>query len=114
MEAGINFGWMSLLQRRADYARKTAASARTPGIAKEFEELAALYETLMEGQTLPGLKTFGEADPKSGLIHHLQSRASQLLMEARGVTDKGRADELHYLAGVFGAEAARIKNDGVR
>ncbi len=33
MEAGINFGWMSLLQRRADYARKTAASARTPGIA---------------------------------------------------------------------------------
>jgi hypothetical protein len=114
MQAGVDFVWMSLLQRRADYARKTAASARTPGITKEFEELAVLYETLMEGQTPPGTKTFGQADPKSGLIQHLQSRASQLLMDARGVTDKARADELHYLAGVFGAEAARIKNDGVR
>jgi hypothetical protein len=114
MEAGVDLGWMSLLQRRADYARKTATSARTPGIAKEFEELAALYDTLMEGGVPAGATTFGEADPKTGLIRHLQARASRFLMDARAISDKIRADELRYLAGVFGAEAARLKNDGVR
>jgi len=114
MEAGVDFGWMSLLQRRADYARKTAASARTPEIGKQFEELAALYESLMEGQVPLGVKAFAKGDPKSNLIRHLQSRASQLMLEARATTDKKRADDLHYIAGVFGAEAARFKNDGTR
>ncbi|HXY98541.1 MAG TPA: hypothetical protein VEI03_00985 [Stellaceae bacterium] len=113
MEAGVDFGWMSLLQRRADYARKTAASARTPGIAKEFEDLTALYEKLMEGR-VPAAPAFTSGDPKSGLIRHLQARASQFLMDARSIADKARADELRYLAGVFGAEAARLKNDAVR
>jgi hypothetical protein len=113
MDGGVDFGWMSLLQRRADYARKAAASARTPEIAKEFEELAGLYEGLMEGK-LPAGKSFLQADPKSSLIRHLQSRASQLMMDARNTADKKRADGLHYLAGVFGAEAARFKNDGIR
>ncbi|MGO8920043.1 MAG: hypothetical protein ACLQJR_29435 [Stellaceae bacterium] len=114
METGVDFGWMSLLQRRADYARKTAASARTPAIAKEFEELAALYDTLMEGQTPAGAKSITPTDPKGGLIRHLQARAVQFLMDARGISDKARADDLRYLGGVFGAEAARLKNDGVR
>lgn len=114
MEAGVDFGWMSLLQRRADYARKAAGSARTPDIAKEFEELAALYDQLMEGQIPTGVKSFSPTDPKGGLIRHLQARASQLMMDARATTDKRRADDLHYLSGVFGAEAARFKNDSVR
>ncbi len=113
MEAGVDGGWMSLLQRRADYARRTAASARTPSIAKEFEELVALYDTLMEG-LIPGAKSFAQGDPKSGLIRYLQARASQFLMDARTIGDKTRADELRYLAGVMGAEAARFKNDSVR
>lgn len=113
MEADVDFGWVSLLQKRADYARKSAASARTPEIAKEFEDLAGLYETLMEGQ-IPGSKYFIQVDPKIGLLRHLQARANQLLGDARTLADRGRADDLRYLAGVYGAEAARLKNDGVR
>lgn len=114
MEDGVDFAWMSLLQRRADYARKAAASARTQEIAKEFEELAALYEALMEGEVPASAKAIARSEPKSGLIQHLQARASQLLMDARAIADKKRADDLRYLGGVYGAEAARLKNDGVR
>ncbi len=112
--ASEDFGWISLLQRRADYARKSVSSARTPEIAKEFEELAALYEALMEGEVPATAKAIARAEPKTGLIQHLQARGNQLLMDARGVVDKKRADDLRYLAGVYGAEAARLKNDGVR
>lgn len=114
MEAGVDFAWMSLLQRHADYARKAVAAARSPEIAKEFEELAALYEALMEGEVPGTAKAIARSEPKDGLIRHLQARASQLLMDARSIADKKRADDLRYIAGVYGAEAARLKNDGVR
>jgi hypothetical protein len=114
MEDDIDFAMMSLLQRRADYARKSASSARTPAIAKEFEELAGLYESLMEGEVPANAKAIARAELKVGLIRHLQARSSQLLMDARGMTDQKRADDMRYLAGVYGAEAARLKNDGVR
>jgi hypothetical protein len=115
MEAAEDFGWISLLQRHADYARKSAAAARTPEIAKEFEELTALYEALMEGEVPAGAKAIARgAEPRTGLIQHLQARGNQLLMEARATADKKRADDLRYLAGVYGAEASRVKNDGVR
>jgi hypothetical protein len=39
-----HFGWLSQLQKRADYARKSALGARTATIAKELAELAALYD----------------------------------------------------------------------
>jgi hypothetical protein len=113
-EAGIDFGWISLLQRRADYARKSVAAARTPEIAKEFEDLAELYEALMEGEVPATAKAIARAEPKTGLIQHLQARGNQLLMDARAITDKKRADDLRYLAGVYGAEAARLKSDGTR
>lgn len=114
MEAGEDFGWISLLQRHADYARKSAAAARTPEIAKEFEELTALYEALMEGEVPATAKAIARGEARSGLVQHLQARSSQLMMEARASADKKRADELRYLAGVYGAEASRLKNDGVR
>lgn len=114
MEGGVNFGWLSLLQRRADYARKVAAAARSPAVAKEFEDLATLYDGLMEGRPPAGANSFAQSDPKHSLIRHLQARASQLLMDARSIADKTRADDLKYLAGVFGAEAARVKNDDMR
>lgn len=111
MESGGEFAWMSLLQRRADFARKSAAAARTPSIAREFEELAALYNEAMEARhTLP-------SDAKDEIIRHLQTRAGQFLSEARDLTsrsDSKRADELKYLAGALGAEASRLKNDGTR
>jgi hypothetical protein len=111
MEQADSFGWLSLLQRRADYARKAAASARTPDIAHEFEELAALYEEAMEAQHTP------PAEAKDEIVKHLYSRANQFLMEARKLTantQAKRADSLKYLAGVFGAEASRLKNDATR
>jgi len=114
MEAEVDFAWISLLQRRADYARKTAASAPRPAVAKELEELAALYDALMEGKIPAGAKSITSVDPKGGLIRHLQARANQYLMDARTISNKACADDLRYLAGVFGAEAARLKNDGVR
>lgn len=114
MDTGIDFGWMSLLQKRTDYVRKMVTTARTPEIAKEFEELAELYQTLMDGQTPMLAKYFLQMEPKIALLHHLQARASQLLADAREIADKGWADDLRYLAGVYGAEAARFKNGGVR
>jgi hypothetical protein len=110
MEDGVDFALMSLLQRRADYARKSVSTARTPEIAKEFEQLAALYETLMEGEVPATAKAIARAEIKTGLIQHLQTRSGQLLMDARGIADPKRADDLRYLAGVYGAEAARLKN----
>jgi len=38
MEAEVDFGWVSLLQKRADYARKSAAAARSQFSAKELED----------------------------------------------------------------------------
>jgi predicted kinase len=102
---------MSLLQRRADFARKAAEGARSPTVAHEFEELAAVYNGAMEAKhTQP-------EDAKSDILRHLHLRANQFLTEARGLTsrsDSARADELKYLAGAFGAEASRLKNDAVR
>ncbi len=99
-----DFGWLSILQKRADFARKSAASARSPDVAQEFEELAALYQEAMDAQSTP------PEQAKDDIIRHLQSRSSQFLMEARGLADQGRADKLKFLAGAFGAEAARLKN----
>jgi hypothetical protein len=108
MESGGEFQWMSLLQRRADFARKSAAGARTPNIAREFEELAAIYSEAMEARhTLP-------SDAKDEIVRYLYARANQFLGEARSLTsrsDAARADELKFLAGAFGAEASRLKND---
>jgi hypothetical protein len=111
MEQADAFAWLSLLQRRADYARKAASGARTPDLAHEFEELAAVYLEAMEAKHTP------PAEAKDEIIRHLQLRANQFLTEARGLTTKSdakRADDLKYLAGVFGAEASRLKNDATR
>ncbi len=115
----VDFGWLSLLQRRADFVRKAAAGARSPGVAKEFEELAQLYDGIAgraeaEAARQAGDKVAWRADPKSTLIKHLLSRSHEFLSQARTVKDKARAEELKYLSGAYGAEAARIKNDGVR
>lgn len=111
MEQADAFAWLSLLQRRADYARKAAAAARSPDIAHEFEELTALYMEAMEAKhTLP-------SDAKDEIVRHLQHRAGQFLTDARALTAKSdakRAEDLKYLAGVFGAEASRLKNDTTR
>jgi hypothetical protein len=112
MEPEVDFAWVSLLQRRADYARKSAESARTPEIANEFEQLAALYLALMNGEVPGNAKAIARGEPKSGLIQYLQTRGHQLLMDARSIADKKRADDIRYLAGVYGAEASRLKNSG--
>ncbi|HUH83941.1 MAG TPA: hypothetical protein VLX85_04995 [Stellaceae bacterium] len=113
-----NFAWLSLLQRRAEYARKAAAGARSAAVAHEFEALALLYDgiagrvdtaTPAEARQIAGRK-----DPRGELIKHLQSRAHELMMEARTATDRQRADDLKYLVGAYGAEAARLKNDNMR
>jgi ElaB/YqjD/DUF883 family membrane-anchored ribosome-binding protein len=105
---GEDFGWVSLLQVRADYAQKAAANARTPEIAKEFEELAAVYLEMMEHAA-----SGNAAEAKDELLRHLQGRAHHFLMEARNRTGKV-GDDLKYLAGVFGAEASRVQNHAVR
>ncbi len=110
---------MSLLQKRADYARRAAAGARSEKVAKEFEELAQLYDGIAgraeaEAARQSGDKAAWRADPKSTLIKHLLARSHDFLSQARAVKDKVRADELKYLSGAYGAEAARIKNDGIR
>ena len=118
MEAAGDFAWLSVLQRRAEYARKAAAGARSAAVAKEFEELAALYDGIAgraDAATPPEARQIGSRkDPKGGLIKHLQSRAHELMMEARTVTDRRKADDLKYLSGAYGAEAARLKNDNMR
>ena len=107
MEGG-EFGWISLLQVRADFARKTAAHARTPEIAKEFEDLAALYQEMMEHAG-----SGDAAEAKGELLRYLHSRAAHFLREARDITGKA-GDDLKYLAAAFGAEASRVQNHLVR
>jgi hypothetical protein len=111
VEQAESFGWVSMLQRRADYARKAAASARSPNVAHEFEELAALYQEAMEAQHTP------PAEARDEIVRHLHLRANNFLTEARRLTAKSeakRADDLKFLAGAFGAEASRLKNDASR
>lgn len=110
MERHEDFGWLSLLQRRADYARKAASAARSPEIAKELKDLAAVYEEAMEH----GASAATSAEAKSQIVRHLQGRANEFLMEARKMNGKARGDDFKYLAGLFGAEAARVKSDAVR
>ena len=98
------FAWMSVLQKRADFARKSAEKARSPDVAQEFEELAALYQEAMDAHATP------PEQARDDIIRHLQARSSQFLMEARNLVDQNRADKLKFLAGAFGAEAARLKN----
>lgn len=118
MNSEGNFGWLSLLQRRAEYARKAAAGARSAAVTKEFEDLAALYDGIAgrtDTATAPEARQIaGRKDPRGELIKHLQSRAHLLMMEARTVTDRRRSDDLRYLSGAYGAEAARLKNDTMR
>jgi hypothetical protein len=116
MESAGDFAWLSLLQRRADYARKSAAGARTPGIAKELGELAELYDGASGRAEAEAPANDRRAPPrdKDGLVQHLMSRSHELLGQARNLSDKNRADELKYLAGVYGAEAARLKTDKLR
>jgi hypothetical protein len=118
MEQGGDFAWLSLLQRRAEYARKAAASARSEAVAKEFTELAALYDGIAgraQAETPPEAKQIGSReDSRIDLIKHLQLRAHRFMLDARGVSDRKRADELRYLSGAFGAEAVRLKNDNMR
>jgi hypothetical protein len=119
METAGDFAWLSLLQRRADYARKSAAGARTPGIAKELGELGELAE-LYDGVSgraeaeAPANDKRALPRDKDGLVQRLMSRSHELLAQARNLSEKNRADELKYLAGVYGAEAARLKTDGLR
>ena len=118
MGSDSEFAWLSLLQRRAEFARKSAASARSDAVAKEFNALAALYDAIAgraDASASPEARVIGSRhDPKGDLIKHLQSRASELMMQARTVTDRKKADDLKYLSGAYGAEAARLKNDGIR
>ena len=118
MDARGDFAWLSLLQRRAEYARKAAASARSEAVAKEFAELAALYDGIAgrtQAETPSEAKQIGKhEDAKTDLIKHLQARAHRFMLEARGVNDRKRADDLKYLSGAFGAEAVRLKNDNMR
>lgn len=118
MDSAGDFAWQSLLQKRADYARKSAASATTPGVAKELGELAALYDGIAgraEANVRQGANDRrAPNDGKDNLIQQLMSRSHELLGQARNLSDKKRADELKYLAGVYGAEAARIKTDRMR
>jgi len=107
MEGG-DFGWVSLLQVRADYVRKAATNARTPNIGKEFEELASVYQEMMDHAD-----TSDAAEAKGKLTRYLLSRAAHFLREARSLTGKA-GDDLKYLAGVFGAEASRVQNHLVR
>ena len=110
-----HFGWLSQLQKRADYARKSALAARTASIAKELAELAALYDGVAgraeaeAGGALTDQRRVPPPADRDGLVRHLMSRSYELLSEARHLGDLKRADELKHLAGVYGAEAARLK-----
>lgn len=119
MDEGVDFAWLSLLQKRADYARKAAASARTEFLAEELQEMAAFYDGIAgraEANAARAAldKSVVRSDPKVALIKHLQTKSHEFLSKARTVKDKKRADELKYLSGAYGAEAARVKNDGLR
>jgi hypothetical protein len=122
MDTSGDFAWLSLLQRRADYTRKVATSARTPNIAKELSELAALYDDVAgRAEVEAGHPAVGGIDRRAArgnaqdeLVRHLLSRSHDFLSKARTLTDKGRAEEFKYLAGVYGAEAARLKTDRMR
>jgi hypothetical protein len=118
MQSDGDFAWLSLLQRRAEFARKSAAGARSAAVAKELNALAQLYDAIAgraDAAVSPAARQIGSKnDPKGDLIKHLQARANQLLMEARTVTDRKRSDELKYLSGAYGAEAVRLKNDNMR
>jgi putative protein kinase ArgK-like GTPase of G3E family len=118
MNGTADFALFSLLQKRVEFARKSAASARSETVAKEFEGMADLYEEVLgragASAAAPAKPSVSRSDPKSDLVRILQSRAAEFLTKARTVTDKLRADELKYLAGAYGAEAARLKNEGMR
>lgn len=122
MEATGDFAWLSLLQRRADYARKAAIGARTPNIAKELSELAALYDDVAGRAEVEAARPAAggidrrvpRGNTQDELVRHLLSRSHDFLAKARTLSDKGRAEELKYLAGVYGAEAARLKNNRMR
>jgi hypothetical protein len=122
MDATGDFAWLSLLQRRADYARKAAIGARTPNIAKELSELAALYDDIAGRAEVESARPavggidrrVARGNVQDELVRHLLSRSHDFLAKARTLTDKGRAEELKYLAGVYGAEAARLKTDRMR
>jgi hypothetical protein len=99
----------------------TALGARTPAIARELAELAALYDSVA-GRTKAEAERHASgkrrplvrgSEGKDGLIRHLMSRAAELLVEARNLGDEKRADELKYLAGVYGAEAVRLKTNSM-
>jgi hypothetical protein len=122
MDTTGDFAWLSLLQRRADYARKAATGARTPNIAKELSELAALYDDIAGRAEVEAARPavggidrrVARGNAQDELVRHLLSRSHDFLAKARSLTDKGRAEELKYLAGVYGAEAARLKTDRMR
>jgi hypothetical protein len=105
--------WISLLQRRAEHLRQSAAAARTPYIAQELGELALIYAdaaTRAETQPPPPVAPHLRPDPRAELIQHLKHRGNQFLVRAR--TDPPRAEELKFLAGAFGAEAVRLRANG--
>jgi hypothetical protein len=122
MDTSGDFAWLSLLQRRADYTRKVATSARTPNLAKELSELAALYDEVAgraeveaDRPAVGGIdRRAARGNAQDELVRHLLSRSHDFLSKARTLTDKGRAEEFKYLAGVYGAEAARLKTDRMR
>ena len=119
MDASEYFGWLSLLQRRADYARKAAGEARTPAIAEELKELASLYDDTAgrveeDAARAPKDRRIAREDSRNELVTYLQSRSHAFLSQARGLVDLKRADELKHIAGIYGAEAARLKSGEVR
>jgi hypothetical protein len=114
-----NIVWVSLLQRRVSLARRSALAAPTPHIAKELAELAALYEGVAgraEAEAehhVTAIPRMLPGDCKSDLVRVLMSRSNKLIEQANNLSDPRRADELKYLAGVYGAEAARLKTDRI-
>jgi hypothetical protein len=119
MDAAENFAWLSLLQRRADYARKAASEARTPAVAAELKELASLYDDTagrVEKDSAHSAKDRRAAREysRNELVSHLQARSHAFLAQARGLADEKRANELRYIAGIYGAEASRLRAGEVR
>jgi hypothetical protein len=84
-----NFDRLSVLQRRAYLARKSALAAPTPTIAKELPELALLYEDIAhraeaeaERQPTP-LRRVSPTDGETDLIRQPLSRSMSCSLTRR-------------------------------
>jgi len=102
--------WVAVLRRRAEQMRKSAETARTPFIAEELGELAQIYDdAAIRAETQPPLPIAPHMrpDPRAEMIQYVQHRAHLYLVQSR--TNLRQAEELKFLSGAFGAEAARLR-----